>query len=133
MRNNNELYTDILDSKRRKGLDSAGCNHLLAEVAFVFADGAIPSSDGLVFADEDVFGDFIEKTAIQLVMVACNEEGGVKAYRKSWDTTTTPPLNALMASARLSMVGISRPLVGSSKSNMLGASIASNAKTIRLF
>lgn len=55
----NKLYTDILDTKE---LDSAGCNHLPAEVVFVFSDGAVPSADGLVFADEDVFGDFIEET-----------------------------------------------------------------------
>jgi hypothetical protein len=52
------------------------------------------------------------------------------AYLKSWLTTTTPPLKALIASARLSMVGISKPFVGSSRSNMLGPSIARSAKTI---
>ena len=64
----NELYTNILDTAE-KGLDSAGCNHLLAEVVFVFTDGAVPSSHGLVFADEDVFRDFIEETVFQLVKV----------------------------------------------------------------
>src|SRR5436190_1062846 len=54
-------------------------------------------------------------------------------YRKSCETTTTPPWNALMASARESMVGMSRPLVGSSSRSMLGPSMASRANTIRDF
>src|SRR4051812_12307589 len=51
-------------------------------------------------------------------------------YLKSWETTTTPPVKALIASAKLSIVGISKPFVGSSNNNIFGPSIANNANTI---
>ena len=37
------------------------CDHLFAQVVLVFADCAVPASDGFVFADENVFGDFVEE------------------------------------------------------------------------
>ena len=38
------------------------CDHLFAQVVLVFADCTVPASDGFVFADENVFGDFVEET-----------------------------------------------------------------------
>ena len=52
---------------------------------------------------------------------------------KSWETTTTPPLKALMASAKESIVAKSKPLVGSSNKIKLGASNANNAKRHEIF
>lgn len=37
------------------------CDHLFAQVVLVFADCAVPASNGFVFADENVFGDFVEE------------------------------------------------------------------------
>jgi len=116
--------------KQRLSKDT-GRRHLLAEVVLVLADRAVPPADSLVLADHDVLGNLVEETEKQLAREITGAQGGT--YRKSWETTTTPPLKALMASARESMVGISRPLVGSSSNSMLGPSIARRAKTIRDF
>ena len=51
--------------------------------------------------------------------------------RKSWLTRTNPPSKSLMASARESMVSMSRWLVGSSSNNMCGFCQASQANITR--
>lgn len=52
---------------------------------------------------------------------------------KSWLTSIIPPSNSLMASARASMVSMSRWLVGSSRNSMWGFCHASQAKQTRHF
>jgi len=105
-------------------------HHLLSEMVLVLANGAVPPSDGLVLTHHNVFGDLVEQSEDMLAQLLQEEK--TSTYLKSWETTTTPPENALIASAKESMVGISRPLVGSSRSNMLGDSIASKANTTLL-
>ena len=51
--------------------------------------------------------------------------------RKSWLTRTIPPSKSLIASAKASMVSISKWLVGSSSNRRCGAWKASQAKTTR--
>ena len=51
--------------------------------------------------------------------------------RKSWLTSIMPPSKVLMASARASMVSMSKWLVGSSSSSMCGRRKASQANTTR--
>ena len=50
---------------------------------------------------------------------------------KSWETNTKPPSKLLMASARASMVSMSKWLVGSSSSSIWGDCHAIQAKTTR--
>ena len=50
---------------------------------------------------------------------------------KSWETNTKPPSKLLIASARASMVSMSKWLVGSSSSNICGDCHAIQAKTTR--
>jgi len=97
----------------------------------VLTDAARPPAYGPVLAHEDVLGNLVEKSAVPVSdeKVGEGREGKGK-YLKSWDTTTTPPEKALMASASESMVGMSRPLVGSSSNSMLGLSMARRANTI---
>ena len=113
-----------------RALDRASCEHLLAEVVFVLSDIAIPASNRLVLAYHNVLCDLVEKPGSVSKNVSFQP---CISYLKSCDTTTTPPLKALIASARESIVGISKPLVGSSSKSMFGPSIARRAKTIRLF
>lgn len=112
-------------------------NHLLPQVVLVIRNAAIPRFDGLVLTDQDLLRNLVKQSRGVMWSVFCLtlEIMGAwdLAYLKSWLTTTTPPLKALMASAKLSIVGISKPLVGSSNSSMLGLSMASRANTIRLF
>ena len=51
--------------------------------------------------------------------------------RKSWETSTRPPSKWLMASARASIVSMSKWLVGSSSNSMWGCCHASHANTTR--
>lgn len=37
------------------------CDHLFAQVVLVFADCTVPSSNGFVFTDHNVFGNFVEE------------------------------------------------------------------------
>lgn len=113
-------------------LNGTGLDHLLAEVVLVLTDRAVPPVDSLVLAHENVLRNLVEESGEWLETLWIGNVYG-EAYLKSWETTTTPPEKALMASARESMVGISRPLVGSSRSNMFGDSMARRAKTIRDF
>ena len=41
-------------------LDLPHRNHLLPQVVFVLADRAVPSPNGLVLADHDVFGNLVK-------------------------------------------------------------------------
>lgn len=115
-------------------LDSASSNHLLLQVLLVLADAAVPASDRLVLAHHDVLGDLVEQSVLIVSNLApAHLVHKTITYLKSWETTTTPPEKALIASANESIVGISRPLVGSSSKSMFGDSIASSANTILLF
>ena len=73
--------------KRKKGLDSAGGDHLFLQVLLVLADAAVPAGDGLVLAHHDVLGDLVEEPGSG-VLVICfqyvwGQKLGVKTYLKS--------------------------------------------------
>lgn len=126
------MMKDELIIDKKPILNLSHRHHFLPQVVLVSSDRAIPSSHCLVFANHDILGNFVEQST---ETVSLDAKGTGKAakhnYLKSWETTTTPPEKALIASARESMVGMSRPLVGSSSSNMLGLSMAKRAKTTR--
>ena len=53
----------------------AHCDHLFAQVVFVFANCTVPSSNGFVFADHNVFGNFVEESVEMYVSLVSMVDG----------------------------------------------------------
>lgn len=70
-------------------------------------------------------------TECGLLMINISEFSTWLIKRKSWDTRTRPPSKLLMASAKASMVSMSKWLVGSSSNNICGHCHANQANTTR--
>lgn len=94
-------------------------------MVLVVGNRALPSVDGLVLAHENLLGNLIQKTEVVGHDDTSTGEGLEGVGQPASIVTMECWGLTLMASASESMVGISRPLVGSSSSNMLGPSIAS--------
>lgn len=118
--------------------------NLCLQVFLISQDVLLPLGDGLVLTHPNFLrhleerwsrkaSELLERFIVVLRKLIVNYNHTCWISLKSWLTSIMPPSNSLTASARASIVSMSKWLVGSSRNNMCGFCQASQAKHTRHF